>query len=246
MITDIHTHNFAGRTADVLKEAAANKIDRIVLLGDVLRHCAAQSAEQVRAINDDTLNDVRNAGGYACGFCYLNPLLEPEFLEEEMARCLSLDEFRGIKLEISVCCRDKSLDLLMATAIRYDVPVLQHTWYKTVNKYPGESDPSDVAALARRFPEAKIIMAHLCGCGVRGIEDIADCPNVTVDTSGGQPEAGLVEFAVRRIGSHRLVYGSDAPCREFGTQIAKVMEADISDADKEAIFYKNSSELLKW
>ncbi len=32
-----------------------------------------------------------------------------------------------------------------------------------------QSDPLDIAALARRFPDVKIIMAHLSGAGIKGI-----------------------------------------------------------------------------
>jgi predicted TIM-barrel fold metal-dependent hydrolase len=50
-------------------------------------------------------------------------------------------------------------------------------------------------------------MAHLCGCGYRGVEFIADFPNVYVDTSGGQAEDGFLQYAVKRIGANRLLYG---------------------------------------
>ena len=89
-------------------------------------------------------------------------------------------------------------------------------------------------------------MAHLCGCSDRGVELVADCPNVHVDTSGSQPEAGLVEYAVKRLGARRVLYGSDAPGRGFGPQLAKVLGAAISDADRERILALNARELLQW
>ena len=88
-------------------------------------------------------------------------------------------------------------------------------------------------------------MAHLNGVGYRGIEAVVDVPNVVVDTSGGDPESGMVEAAVRRLGAHRVVYGSDAPIRHFGVTMNKVLGADISDAAKRAILWDNASRILK-
>ncbi|MBQ6473721.1 MAG: amidohydrolase family protein [Victivallales bacterium] len=246
MVIDIHTHNFRGRERQLAEEARLHGIERYVLLGDVLRDGAQPNEDQVRQINDDTLAEVRRASPHACGFCFLNPALPEEFLRLEIRRCLSLAEFRGVKLEISVPCSDSRLSPIMEELLAFGAPLLQHTWYKTEQKYAGESDPRDVAALARRWPRNRIVMAHLCGCGHRGVEDIAECPNVYVDTSGAQPEAGLVEYAVRRIGARRLLYGSDAPCRDFAAQLAKVREADLREDDRERIFHLNAEELLKW
>lgn len=246
MILDIHTHNVAGRANEVLAASVNNGIDRIILLGDVLRNGTLPTPNEIRKINDDTLVDVRLNPKRTRGFCFLNLANPMEFIEEEVMRCLVLPEFIGVKLEVSVNVRSRRIDPLMALLDQFDVPLLQHCWYKTVKKYPGESNPADVSNLALRFPTVKIIMAHLCGCRHRGIEDIAECPNVWVDTSGAQPEAGFIEYAVRRIGAQRLLYGSDAPCRDYGCQLAKVREAKISEADRALILGKNAEELLQW
>ncbi len=246
MILDIHTHNFAGQAEDVAAAALRNGVDRFIFLGDVLRHGALPTPEQIRSVNDDTLADVRRHAGYCRGFCFLNPDNPVDFIVEEAERCLAMPEFIGIKMEISVNCRSPKMDPIMEILQSHDAPMLHHCWYKTVSGYPGESNPADIADLARRFPKVRIVMAHLCGVRFRGVEDIADCPNVWVDTSGAQPEAGFIEYAVKRIGARRLVYGSDASCRTFGCQIAKVMEADITDREREMIFSENAREVLKW
>ena len=245
MIFDIHTHNFKASSRDLYGEAKRHGIDRILLLGDVLRHGETPTAEQVREINDDTIADVQAHAGFADGFCFMNPALDPDFIREEVARCFAEPGMKGVKLEISLCCRSPLMNTLMEELKKYHRPLLHHCWFKTTQKYDNESDPSDIAVLARRYPEVKIVMAHLCGCGYRGVEMIADCPNVYVDTSGGQPEDGFLQYAVKRIGADRLLYGSDAPCRDFGCQINKVRDAGLSSSDLEKIFYTNAAELLK-
>jgi predicted TIM-barrel fold metal-dependent hydrolase len=87
-------------------------------------------------------------------------------------------------------------------------------------------------------------MAHLNGCNPRGVEDVRTCENIYVDTSGGDPETGMVELAVERLGAHRVIYGSDAPIRHFGVTLAKVLGARLSDADKRRILWDNLRNLL--
>ena len=47
-------------------------------------------------------------------------------------------------------------------------------------------------------------MAHLTGCETRGVLAIKDLPNVFLDTSGGPPVEGLVEYAVDQLGPDRV------------------------------------------
>lgn len=245
MIYDIHTHNFRSNPVDIYSEAGRCGIGRILLLGDVLRHGETPDAAQVQDINNDTIAEVAAHRDMADGFCFMNPALDGEFIRSETARCFAQEGIKGVKLEISLCCQSTLMKPLMEVLEKYDRPLLQHCWFKTVMKYPHESDPVDVAVLARRYPKVKIIMAHLCGCGYRGVEAIADCPNVWVDTSGGQPEDGFLQYAVKRIGADRLLYGSDAPCRDFDCQKYKVLDAGLSSADLEKILCTNAMKLLK-
>ena len=108
----------------------------------------------------------------------------------------------------------------------------------------GESTPFDVADLARRHPKSKIIMAHLNGVGYRGIEALVNLPNVVVDTSGGDPESGILEVAIKRLGAKRIVYGSDAPIRHFGVMINKILGAEIRKTDKQSILWNNALRIL--
>ena len=246
MIIDIHTHNFISTgTAPIVAAAKRNGIGRVVLLGDVLRHGYYPTQDEIVKVNDDTISDVETYPGFCIGFCHLNPSHPAEFQRAEIRRVLAHRDFLGVKLECSLNCRNPELDPIMEELEAQGRILLHHCWYKATGNCPEESNPADIAHLARRFPRVTIVMAHLVGCGIRGVEMIADCPNVLVDTSGGQPEAGLIEYAIRRIGAERIVYGSDAPCRDFAAQIGKVEEADISDADRELILHGNTERILK-
>ena len=245
MIIDIHTHNTASGTDTLIESERDNHVDQIVLLGDVLRFGYYPTEKQIHEINIDTVKAMKKYPGLCCGFCFLNPANDMNFTLEELERCVNEYGFKGVKLEVSVNCRDKRLDSIMKKLDEFHLPLLHHCCYKTVNKCPNESDPSDLACLAHRFPSVKIIMAHLSGCGYRGVEDIVEYPNVYIDTSGGQPIAGLLEYAVKRLGMSRVVFGSDAPYRDIACQLGRIYGAEINEEAKEKVLHGNAEDLLK-
>jgi uncharacterized protein len=65
-----------------------------------------------------------------------------------------------------------------------------------------------------------------------------------VDTSGGDPQSGMVETAVAALGAHRVVFGSDAPIRHFGVSLGKVLGAELPDAVKRELLWNNAARLL--
>ena len=46
-------------------------------------------------------------------------------------------------------------------------------------------------------------MAHLTGCGCRGVLDVKPFKNVYIDTSGSPAMAGMVEYGARALGAER-------------------------------------------
>jgi len=98
--------------------------------------------------------------------------------------------------------------------------------------------------MGRRHPNTMIVLAHLGGGRERGILDLVDVPNLHYDTSGSQPEADIVEYAVRRLGPERVLYASDWPCRDYGVQIARILGADLTDGDRYKVLRGNALRLL--
>ncbi|MBN2584214.1 MAG: amidohydrolase family protein [Planctomycetes bacterium] len=249
---DIHAHYPFGKAppdtellARIIARARRFGIGRLCLLGDVIRFGYYPKAAQVRQINDLTHAMVERHPDALIGFCFLNPRLDESACLREFDRCVTKLGFRGIKLWVSLNCRSRKLDPIMARAAELDVPVLQHAWYNVLGREADESSPGDVANLAARFPQTQIIMAHLAGVGVRGLCDIAPFPNVSVDTAGAQPIAGLVEEAVARLGARRVVYGSDIPMRGFCSQLGRIQGARIAAKDRRLILGLNARRLLR-
>jgi predicted TIM-barrel fold metal-dependent hydrolase len=198
---------------------------------------------QCRAANDWALACREAEATFFLPFCYVSPE-HPEAAVAEIDRCVAGEGMVGIKLWVARRATDPGLDPILERAVALDVPVLQHAWNKTTGNLSGESFPEDVADLARRHPQARIVMAHLNGAGLRGLAAVAACPNIHVDTSGGDPEAGIVEAAVAALGPRRVLYGSDAPIRHFGVSVAKVWGADLPDPVKRDLLWNNTARLL--
>lgn len=250
-IIDVHTHPVfrehrpaAIGAEQLIRQARAHGIGHIVALGDVLAFGRSPTARQIRLINAETAGLVRRQRGFATGLCYLNPTLGERAVRRELEWALERG-FRGIKLEIANNARDACMRPLMKEAERHGLVVLQHAWSMTkIRQRRFHTDPEDVALLARRFPDVRIIMAHLTGCGVRGVLAVKDCPNVSVDTSGAAPEAGIIEYAVDQLGADRIVYGSDAPIRDFGVALARVTGSRLDAAARRKILHDNARALF--
>jgi len=207
----------------------------------------------IRVGNDYTIAMVRSRPDRLYGLCYVNPALDAGFVRAELDRCLNLPEMRGIKQEIDVNARDPRLDLLMEKAEEYEVPLLFHSW--TLNTWrmneaqkmqqAQRSLPCDIVYLARRFPRVRILMPHMEGVGPEGIDTVVGQTNISIDTSGSQPFSGTLEYAVQRLGSERILYGSDWAGRGLQAQLGRLIGAGLPDDVLDAILTRNARSLYQ-
>ncbi len=254
-IYDCHAHprGLSGRGAldgkavdRLISHAAELGISGMVSLGEVLYKVEGYEEGEVRMINDRNHELASRNPDFFLPFCFLDPLLGKDFIREEIGRCAREYGFRHIKLETACNVSHPAADSVFEAAEEYGFPILAHVtdnW--TVGKIKNQSDSMDLRIKALRFPNVTIIAAHLTAIGVRGVHALADCPNTVVDTSGMQPDAGIVEYAVRHLGEHRVLFGSDVRGRDLSVQIAQVAGADLPRKIKQKIFWDNSREWLK-
>ncbi len=202
------------------------------------------SPEELQHRNDCTLRLMEEDAAFFLGAMYLSPNHDPAFIREEAGRCAAAGMV-AVKQGTELNARDERIDPIAEAAADLDIPILFHAWLKTVEKFPEESDGSDIAHLARRHPGTRFIMAHLTGIGRRGVQDVEDLPNVWVDTCGGWYAAEMVEYAVRHMGPERVLYGSDYPGRDYAAQIGRVLGANLPEEDRQNILWRNAAALLK-
>ena len=115
------------------------------------------------------------------------------------------------------------------------------------------SAPDDFVLFADRYPEAKIILAHLGNGGaaagspelqVRALQR-AKGDNVYIDTSSARSILpGLLEWAVKEVGAARILYGTDTPVYYAPMQWARVVCTDLSVEEKRKILRENAFALF--
>ncbi len=249
-IWDVHCHlanpltgrDPAARLGRLLEVADRIGISRLcVYMG--LKWSYDPSPAEFRKQNDEVLTAIRRYPDRAFGFVYINPKHPSESLDE-VNRCIADGPMVGVKLWVAAHADTPQLDPLIERATELKAVVFQHTWIKVTGNLPGESTPMDLAALAKRHPNAKLICGHTGGDWEQGIRAVRGQPNISVDLGGGDPVAGITEMAVRELGPERVLYGSDAPGRSFASQLAKVHGAEISDEAKHLILAANLKRLL--
>jgi len=249
-VIDFHVHPSLSKSFDtqrevverILREAHSYGVDRIVL-SSVTDASPSVIPAEARTGNDYVLRLIEEHPEEIIGLCYTSPLHGDKAIRE-IDRCIGAG-MRGIKLLTACNMRDERVDPIAARAAELKAPILQHAWYKRDGQTPNESTPADVAALAARHPKTMIVMAHLTGCNERGMADIAPHANVHVDTSGSEPEAGITEMAVRKLGARRVLFGTDASGRGYAAALGKVLGAKISARDKALILGGNAARLLQ-
>ena len=248
LVWDMHGHltGVSGtaeeRITELLMYADWMGIDRlIVFMG--LSFVADPTPARLRQDNDDALKAVAHSAGRAFGFVYVNPNHLDASLGE-IDRCIGDGPMVGVKLWIARHCNHESLDPICRRAAKFGVPVLQHTYMRTIENLPGESTPGELAELAARHPDVQFIAAHTGNDWERGIRAIRASENVYAEICGSDPTAGMVEMAVREVGPRRVMYSSDFGGRSYASQLAKVHGADISESDKRLILGGNIERVL--
>jgi len=146
----------------------------------------------------------------------------------------------------ALTCTHKNFEPLIKRIAELKGVIMQHTWNKTGGKHgPGESTPAELATVAARFPEQRFICAHAGGEWQHGLRAVRATPNILVETSGFDDTAGFIEMAVRELGPRRIVFGSHLPSRSLGTELSKVITANIPATPKKQILGQNFRDLLR-
>ena len=143
------------------------------------------------------------------------------------------------------CCAHPNFHRLVERIAALQGVIMQHTWFITGGKrYGGQSTPSEIAALATRYPETRFICAHAGGEWEKGIRAVRSQSNVLVETSGFDATAGFIEMGVRELGAERIVFGSHLPSRSLGTELGKIVAAEVGEKEKRLMLGENYRRLL--
>jgi len=224
---------------------AADKLGIDQLCCSILTPRRPATADGFRQCNLWVAEAMKRFKGRVLGYCYVNPGYTREALEE-IRRCVEERGFIGIKLYNEYRCTEPVVFPVVELAIELRVPILHHAGhghYPFPNQ-PRISDGGDLAELGRRYPEARLICAHIGGGGdwEWTIKALRHGDNVFLDTSGSVVDEGMIELAARVLGVDRLVFGCDM---SMTAGVGKIRGARLTPEAKQKILGGNMRRLLE-
>lgn len=249
LIIDCHGHLHQQSLADYLEKdrqliEAADKLGIDKLCCSILTHTRPASVEGFRQCNAWLVEAIKRFPDRILGWCYVNPEHSKEALEE-IRRYVEEHGFIGVKLYNERVCTDPIVFPVVELAIELRVPILHHAGHghHPIPDQPNISDSGDLTELGRRYPEARLICAHIGGGGdwEWSIKAMRHGTNVFLDTSGSVIDEGMVPMAVDVLGVDRILFGCDM---SMTAGVGKMRALDVSADDKRKILGGNMMQLL--
>lgn len=252
MIIDAHAH--ISWPGDVGSSEASWALDQAQIeggdaLGIDVFVCSCLSPRPAtpttfRQANDRMLEAIRRWPGRIWGYCYVNSGYTAEALAE-IERCLAHEDVVGVKLYNEYYFDDPVLRPVIEKCLELDCPILEHQGHVTdlILEQPRISDAGHMSRVANLYPEAKLILGHICGGGdwEWTIKQTATAPSLYADTSGSVVDENAIELAVSEIGAEKLLFACDG---SLSAGVGKLRGAQISEADRQLIWGANFRRLV--
>ena len=236
MIIDSHIHpgkSIFGYNLTVKKLIAS--MDECNIDGAVL--CPVKPYKyQLKPENDFISREVKKNPEKFTGFCRIDPWLGEKALQE-IDRCINELGLKGIFLHPWEECFPVNSTIVypvMERARKYNIPVMVSGGHVRV------SEPLQIGDIAGEFPDVNIIATsggqiNICGMALYDAENmLTEHKNVFVETSGIYRQ-DFIENMIKKLGSKRVIYGSNAPQMDIKYEILRATTARVSEEEKEDI-----------
>jgi|GEM_PF-280946 len=132
-------------------------------------------------------------------------------------------------------------DPMWEIADRHQLPILIHTWEGPYNS-PAMIDP-----IAERYPNARFILAHCGGTddGRKEAEEVAKKHrNVSLEWCGSFLTHKPWEDTIREIGSHKLLFGTDAVYHSHEWELARLLSVPLEPEAFRRILHDNMMAII--
>jgi predicted TIM-barrel fold metal-dependent hydrolase len=193
--------------------------------------------------NREVARYVEKYKGRFLGACVVNPLFIDEALRE-METCRKQFGFVWVGelcnyMKPSYQYTIKEFEMLVKQTVELGMVLDCHT------------ELEEMEHIARSSPKATIVFPHFGDDReydhiFKRIDLVAQNPNCYLDTSGyGHDRVGMLEYAVKKIGADRVLFGSDFSINCPATVIARINNAFITEEQKRKILSGNLKALLK-
>lgn len=182
------------------------------------------------------------------GFASVNPLNGKKAIKE-LEESMEKFNFKGLKLHSRLqkfALNDSRIIPVIQKASEFNIPIL-------VDTFPYGSGsikhnlPLHLDGLASKVPDVKIIMAHMGGHRFLDAMIVAlSNKNVYLELSYTLPFfqnsifEKIIEFVIKKVGAHRVIYGSDhpeMPLKETFERTKEILNKfDLTSRETELIF----------
>lgn len=173
------------------------------------------------------------------GYVTLNPRF-PDLSAREMETYAQHPQFVGYKIHTSysgTAMGEPRMAALFERMAQAPRPLLIHTW--------GAAAVSALAALAARYPQLPIIVAHAGGDAWRKAIAAAQAePNLWLEFAMSTPERGRIERAVEALGGERVLFGTDSTLFDPQYMLSCFAEAQIPDSLRPQVMGGNAARLF--
>jgi predicted TIM-barrel fold metal-dependent hydrolase len=168
----------------------------------------------------------------------------PHHGPEEVKRCMKDLGFKGIRLFPDIHWTILNLRRPLMDPIIETVRELKGILYLNSGRSDPWSNPGTVLDVAKRFPEIPTILGHMWDSYLwpDAIVVARRCPNVFLEIP--VVATGVIQQAIREIGTDRLLAGSGYPASSPGALQAIIHHLDLAENEKNAILYKNAQTLF--
>ena len=231
-----------GTVKDLLKKCDDFGIQKVLILP------IATKPSQQNIINT-WAKEVMNDRVYCCGS--VHP--DADDALEELENIKNMGLF-GVKLHPEYQLfypDDEKLFPIYKKAAELRLPVIFHGGYDPLSPDIIRATPERFAVIAKAFPNLQIVAAHL---GADRLWDDVEkylagkFDNVYLDTAVIADDISD-EQALRIIKTHgadRILFGSDVPWDNPLDEVNLINRIDLSDEERELIFYKNAEKLIEY
>lgn len=130
---------------------------------------------------------------------------------------------------------------LFETANEHSLVLLVHTW-----GYSEYNDVDDMKKIVDSYPDIQLIMGHSSPNRLDDAIALAKSKkNVYLDLCDIHRHSGIVAKMVNAVGSEKVLFGTDLPWYDPNYCLGSVLYADITDSDRDNIFYKNAGRIIR-
>lgn len=201
------------------------------------------SAKQIIKGNEDLLEKVSKEPD-----CWMMAVIQPEMPEVmiQAAQLIRDKKCLGVKCgpeyhhyEMAGQAGQTIFEFLST----HDVPAIIHTGSSSYD------NPGSILPLAEEYPQAHVLLAHFNSLfpPTRHAELLSrhNCPNVWLGYDHCACICyGVLEACTKLVGAERIIYGSDMPCYYPRPLIDGILDARLSDTERQLILADNAERFL--